>query len=58
MPFSITRVRMDGSIPFFDHERVRVMCTTGLDPMACVMVNLGFSFPVKATQEELFKLTK
>lgn len=54
--FPISRVRLDGSIPTHDHERVQEMCKAGLDPMACVMVKLGYKFPINSTKEELFNL--
>lgn len=45
MEFSVTRVRLTGGIPLFDHKRVKEACQSGEDPMACEMVELGFVFP-------------
>ena len=45
MEFSVTRVRLTGGIPLFDHKRVKEACQSGEDPMACEMVELGFEFP-------------
>lgn len=47
MQFPVTRVRLTGEIPFFDHIRVKAMCGSGKDPMACEMIRLGFRFPVE-----------
>ena len=46
MEFSVTRVRLTGDIPMFDHGRVEEACESGGDPMACEMVRLGYKFPI------------
>ena len=46
MEFSVTRVRLTGDIPFFDHGRVREACESGVDPMACKMLHLDYRFPI------------
>lgn len=46
MDFSVTRVRLTGDIPLYDHGRVKEACQSGEDPMACEMVQLGYKFPI------------
>lgn len=41
----VTRVRLTRDIPFYDHRLVREACESGVDPMACEMLNAGFKFP-------------
>ncbi|CAM9396488.1 unnamed protein product [Ascophyllum nodosum] len=45
MDFPVTRVRLTRDIPKYDHGRVRAACWSGVDPMACEMLRLGFRFP-------------
>ena len=47
MEFSVTRVRLTGDIPLYDHERVEEACQSGEDPTACEMVRLGYRFPIE-----------
>lgn len=56
--FPLSRVRMDGTVPLYDHKQVKDVCKAGLDPMACVMLEAGYIFPVNSPQEELFKLAE
>lgn len=46
MEFPITRVRLTGGVPEHDQKRVRKLCRSRNDPMACEMVDLGYNFPV------------
>lgn len=41
--FPVTRIRLDGSIPGPDQERVENICESGEDPVACDMVKFGFN---------------
>ena len=50
MEFSVTRIRLTGKIPFFDHGRVKEACESGEDPMACEMVRLGYKFPTEGLE--------
>lgn len=43
MRFPVTRIRLDGSIPGPDQERVENICESGEDPVACDMVKFGFN---------------
>lgn len=54
MEFPITRVRLTGDVPEHDQKRVRKLCRSGHDEMACEMVNLGYMFPVDAVNGTRF----
>lgn len=42
----VTRIRLTRDIPLLDHHLVKKACRSGNDPVACNMIEAGFTFPV------------
>lgn len=53
MEFPMTRVRLTGAIPKYDHKRVQEACNSEKDPMACEMAQLGYKFPIEGPEPQI-----